>query len=151
MMAASGGHTPAPDGRRSTILLVEDNPDDAFLARIEFDDAGVRNDVVLVEDGEQTLRYLRGQHPFQDAPAPGLILLDLHLPKVDGHEVLTEIDGDPALRIAPIVVVSVPTELAWAEEQFGHLLAGVLPKPIQIGPLREVLATIDGLGTDFLV
>jgi CheY-like chemotaxis protein len=140
-----------PHEQLSTILLVEDNPDDAYLAMIEFEDAGVRNEVVLLEDGEQTLRYLRHEPPFDDAPTPGLVLLDLHLPKIDGHEVLQEIDGDPALQRIPIVVVSVPTELTWAQEQFGHLLSGVLPKPILIDPLREVLAAIDGLGAGFLV
>lgn len=140
-----------PHEQLSTILLVEDNPDDAYLAMIEFEDAGVRNEVVLLEDGEQTLRYLRGEAPYVGAPTPGLVLLDLHLPKIDGHEVLQEIDGDTGLQRIPIVVVSVPTELAWAQEQFGHLLSGVLPKPILIDPLREVLASIEGLGAGFLV
>jgi CheY-like chemotaxis protein len=140
-----------PHEQLSTILLVEDNPDDAYLAMIEFEDAGVRNEVVLLEDGEQTLRYLRREAPYTEAPTPGLVLLDLHLPKIDGHEVLQEIDGDRSLQRIPIVVVSVPTELTWAQEQFGHLLSGVLPKPILIDPLREVLASIDGLGATFLV
>jgi two-component system response regulator len=141
----------APDAAPSTIVLVEDNPDDAHLALIELDDAGVRNEIVLLDDGEQALRYLRAQDPFAGAPPPGLVLLDLHLPKLDGHEVLQAIDADADAPRVPIVVVSVPTELTWVQEEYGHLIAGVLPKPILIGPLRETLATIDGLGTGFLV
>jgi len=137
--------------RSSTILLVEDNPDDAFLATIEFEDAGVRNEVVHLEDGEQALAYLRKVEPYAEALTPGLVLLDLHLPRLDGHEVLTVIDGDAELRRIPIVVVSVPTELGWAQEQFGHLLAGVLSKPVLVDPLCAVLDAVEGLGADFLL
>jgi CheY-like chemotaxis protein len=134
----------------STIVLVEDNPDDAHLAMIEFEDAGVGNEVILLDDGEQVVRFLRREPPYADALEPGLVLLDLHLPKVDGHEVLQLVDRDDSLRHIPIIVVSVPTELTWVQEEFGHLVAGVLPKPILIGPLRELLASIDRLGESFL-
>jgi two-component system, response regulator len=135
----------------STIVLVEDNPDDAHLAMIEFEDAGVANEIVLLEDGEQIVRYLRRQGPYADAPTPGLILLDLHLPKIEGHEVLQLVDDDADLRQIPIIVVSVPTELTWVEEQFAHLVAGVLPKPILIDPLVELVSSIEALGPRFLV
>jgi CheY-like chemotaxis protein len=138
------------DVRSSTIVLVEDNPDDAHLTMIEFEDARVANEVVLLEDGEQAVHYLRREAPYADAGRPGLILLDLHLPKIDGHEVLQMVDGDDDLRTIPIIVVSVPTELTWVVEQFGHLIAGVLAKPILIDPLLELLASVEGLGASFL-
>lgn len=139
------------DPRSSVIVLVEDNPDDAHLAMIEFEDAGVANEVILLEDGEQIVRYLRRDPPYADAERPGLILLDLHLPKIDGHEVLQMVDDDPSLRTIPIIVVSVPTELTWVVEQFSHLVAGTLAKPILIDPLLDLLDSIDGLGRSFLV
>jgi CheY-like chemotaxis protein len=134
----------------STIVLVEDNPDDAHLALIEFEDAGVVNEIVVLEDGEQIVRYLRREGAYADAPRPGLVLLDLHLPKIDGHEVLQLVDADDDLRSIPIIVVSVPTELTWFVEQFSHLVAGVLPKPIMIEPLLELIESIEGLGESFL-
>ena len=143
--------SPAPTDPPSTILLVEDNPDDAFLAMIELEDAGVTNEIVLLDDGEQALRYLRAEPPYASATRPGLVLLDLHLPKIDGHEVLQQVDLDTALQRIPIVVVSVPTELVWAQEEFGHLISGVLPKPILIDPLLATLDGIDGLGSRFLL
>jgi CheY-like chemotaxis protein len=139
------------DPPSSTILLVEDNPDDAHLAMIEFEDAGVRNEIVLLDDGDQAVRYLRCTEPYTSATAPGLVLLDLHLPKIEGHEVVQLVHDDPALRAIPIVVVSVPTELTWVEEQFSHAIAGTLAKPILIEPLCEVLDAIDGLGRGFLL
>jgi CheY-like chemotaxis protein len=135
----------------STILLVEDNPDDANLAMIEFEDAGVRNEIVLLDDGDQAIRYLRGADPYLGAPRPGLVLLDLHLPKLEGHEVLQLVQADDGLRTIPIIVVSVPTELAWVEEQFSHAIAGTLAKPILVDPLLEVLDGVDALGQDFLL
>lgn len=141
---------PLLDVPPSSILLVEDNPDDSFLAMIEFEDAGVTNEVILLEDGEQAVRYLRRQPPFGDVDRPGLVLLDLHLPRLDGHEVLQDIDTDAELRTLPIIVVSVPTELTWVQAEFGHVISGVLPKPILIDPLCEVLDSIDGLGATFL-
>jgi CheY-like chemotaxis protein len=139
-----------PGASSSTIVLVEDNPDDVHLALIEFEDARVANEIIVLEDGEQIVRYLRREGPYADAPRPGLVLLDLHLPKIDGHEVLQLVDGDDDLRTIPIIVVSVPTELTWVVEQFSHVVAGVLPKPIMIGPLLDLMDSIDGLGRAFL-
>jgi CheY-like chemotaxis protein len=135
----------------STILLVEDNPDDANLAMIEFEDAGVRNEIVLLDDGDQAIRYLRCHPPYEEAGRPGLVLLDLHLPKLEGHEVLQLVQADAELCTIPIIVVSVPTELAWVQEQFGDAIAGTLAKPILVDPLGDVLAEIDALGRDFLL
>lgn len=140
----------APAAASSTIVVVEDNPDDALLLTIEFEDAGVRNPLVLLEDGEEALRFLRREAPHADAPAPGLVLLDLHLPRIDGHEVLRAVAAEPRLRTIPIIVVSVPTELTWAEAEFGDILAGVLPKPVEVAPLSEVLDETP-LGASFLL
>jgi CheY-like chemotaxis protein len=134
----------------TTIVVVEDNPDDAHLVRIEFEDAGVTNDLVVLDDGDAALRFLRRHEPFADAPTPGLVLLDLHLPRVDGHEVLEAIERDESLRAPPVVMMSVPTELAWVEEHYGHLVAGVLAKPISVEALTRTVATIDRLGPGFL-
>lgn len=133
------------------VLLVEDNPDDAHLLELEFEDAGIGNELVVVGDGDVALRYLRRAQPFQDAGIPGLVLLDLHLPKVDGHEVLEAVDSDPELGGIPIVVVSVPTELEWVSREYGHVIEGVLPKPVTIPDLTVLVAGIAGLGPSFLV
>lgn len=98
------------DHRRPiTILMADDDPDDRLLARDAFEEARMANDVRFVEDGEQLLDYLHRRGPWAEpgaAPRPGLILLDLNMPKKDGREALEEIKRDPALRRIPVVVLT---------------------------------------------
>lgn len=88
-----------------TILLVEDNADDAELVQLAFKRNNVTQTVVRVRDGVEALDYLMG-----DAPAPVLVLLDLHLPRVDGLEVLRRIRANPATRLQPVVLFTSSTE-----------------------------------------
>ncbi len=88
------------------ILLVEDNPADVLMARSAFEDFKITNILHVVEDGVQALEYLRGEGDFAGAPRPDLIMLDLNLPRKNGHEVLAEIKSDPVLRNIPIVVLT---------------------------------------------
>src|SRR5437763_13337861 len=91
-----------------TILLADDDADDRMLAKDALDESRVANELRFVEDGEQLLDYLYRRGPFADpkvSPRPGLILLDLNMPRKDGREALREIKSDPALRQIPIVVL----------------------------------------------
>jgi two-component system, response regulator len=92
-----------------TILVADDDPDDRALARDAFIEARVPNRIDFVEDGEELLAYLRHEGRYADArefPAPGLILLDLNMPRLGGREALAEIKSDPALRHIPVVVMT---------------------------------------------
>ena len=82
-------------GRPVEILMVEDDPDDASLTMETLQDGQLSNNVTLVEDGAEAITYLRQQGSFAEAVQPDLILLDLNLPKKNGHEVLAEIKNDP--------------------------------------------------------
>jgi CheY-like chemotaxis protein len=91
------------------ILLVEDNPDHAELTLKALKDGNVINEIAWVKDGEEALDFLFHRGRYADAtkaPRPGLILLDLRLPKVDGHEVLRRIKGDEDLRSIPVVMLT---------------------------------------------
>jgi CheY-like chemotaxis protein len=88
------------------ILLVEDSPADVDLTREALDDAKVHNRLHVVADGVEALAFLRRQDQYATAPRPGLILLDLNLPKKDGREVLAEIKDDPELRRIPVVILT---------------------------------------------
>jgi len=93
-----------------TILICDDDEDDRMLTQQALEQAHIANDLRFVEDGEDLLDYLnqRGKYAGENglAPRPGLILLDLNMPKVDGREALKVIKTDPALREIPVVVLS---------------------------------------------
>lgn len=93
-----------------TILICEDDEDDRMLTQQALEDAHVTNNVRFVEDGEQLLDYLhqRGEYAGETgkAPRPGLILLDLNMPKMDGREALKVIKADKTLHDIPIVVLT---------------------------------------------
>ena len=95
------------------ILLVEDNPDDVELTRLAFEEAGIANRLVVVHDGVQALDYLfaRAAHAGRDPQdLPGIVLLDLNLPKLDGREVLQAIRQAPATRTLPVIVLTTSVE-----------------------------------------
>lgn len=91
-----------------TILLADDDSDDRMLARDALAESRLANDLRFVQDGEELMDYLyrRNKYSNEEAPRPGLILLDLNMPKKDGREALREIKSDPNLRHIPIVVLT---------------------------------------------
>jgi CheY-like chemotaxis protein len=88
------------------ILLVEDNPGDVLLTTEMLKETKVSNVVNVVTNGEEALEYLRKKGRFFDAPTPDLVLLDLKLPKLNGHEVLAQMKEDLRLRCIPVVVLT---------------------------------------------
>lgn len=88
------------------ILLVEDNPGDVRLIVEGLRDAKMAKKLHVVGDGEEAIEFLRGQGRHTDAPRPDLVLLDLNLPRLEGHEVLAEIKSDPDLAMIPIIVLT---------------------------------------------
>lgn len=88
------------------ILLVEDNPGDRRLTFEALKEAKIGNELHAVNDGAAAMAFLRRQGEYVDAPRPGLVLLDLNLPKMDGREVLKEIKQDPGLKSIPVVILT---------------------------------------------
>jgi CheY-like chemotaxis protein len=96
-------------GRPIVILLADDDEEDRMLAANALEESRVVNDFRFVEDGEELLDYLYHRGRFSDpasSPTPGLILLDLNMPRKDGREALREIKADPDLRRIPVVVLT---------------------------------------------
>ncbi len=88
------------------ILIVEDNPGDIRLTIEALKDSKLKNNLHIVENGEDAIAFLKKQGKFQNSPRPDLILLDLNLPKKNGRDVLAEIKNDPKLRRIPVVVLT---------------------------------------------
>ena len=98
-------NSPTP-GQPIVILLVEDEPGDAYLTIEALKSAKIINSVHLVEDGVEAMAFLQREAPYRDAPRPDLILLDLNLPRKDGRQVLAEIKQNACLNSIPIVVLT---------------------------------------------
>ena len=88
------------------VLLVEDNPADVRYAQETLREFKLQNQLYVVGDGDEALRFLRKEGPHGSAQTPDMILLDITLPKMDGIEVMAEIRADPALRDLPTVVLA---------------------------------------------
>lgn len=95
--------------RAITILMADDDADDRMLAKDALEESRVANDLRFVEDGEELTDYLFRRGKFSDpaiSPRPGLILLDLNMPRKDGREALREIKAHPDLRHIPIIIMT---------------------------------------------
>lgn len=92
--------------KRKVILLVEDNPDDEKLILRVLQKSNISNEIVAARDGQEALDYLFGSKDKAERLTPTVILLDLHLPKVEGLEVLQRIRADPSTRRLPVVVLT---------------------------------------------
>jgi len=95
--------------RSITILMADDDEDDRLMTKEAFEEARLANELRFVEDGEELMDYLYRRGAYTDtaaSPRPGLILLDLNMPRKDGREALREIKADPDLKQIPIVVLT---------------------------------------------
>ena len=122
--------TPIAESRIAEILLVDDNEDDVYLTREAFDAASLRVNLHHVDNGEKCLQFLRKQGPYANVPSPDLILLDMHMPVMDGHEVLKEIVKDDKLRHLPVVVLTTSYEAADIQKMYGLRCSSYITKPV---------------------
>lgn len=120
-------------------LLVEDDLDQAELVRRAFHSSDLTNELIHVSDGELALRYLRKEEPYEDAETPGLMLLDLNLPKVDGHEVLESVRSDPSLTQIPIVILSTSKSDDDLTRAYNSRVNSYVVKPFDFAKLRELV------------
>jgi CheY-like chemotaxis protein len=128
-----------------TILMADDDEDDRDLTREALQNARLANEMRFCVDGQDLLDYLRREGHYADptieAPRPGIILLDLNMPKKDGREALAEIKSDQALRSIPVVVLTTSKD---EEDVFRTYDLGVnsfITKPITFAGLVEVMKT----------
>jgi CheY-like chemotaxis protein len=125
------------------VLLVEDDPGDVLMTREAFEHHKLRNVLHVVTDGEQALQFLRRTGNYADAPRPGLILLDLNLPRVDGLEVLAEIKADPVLRLIPVVVLTTSQAHEDVLRSYARHANAYVSKPVDFERFMEAIRQID--------
>ncbi|WIX84989.1 response regulator [Amycolatopsis sp. DG1A-15b] len=125
------------------ILLVEDDPGDVLMTREAFAHHKIRNPLHVAEDGVEALRFLKREEPFGAAPRPGLILLDLNLPRKDGRELLGEIKQDPGLRTIPVVVLTTSEAEEDILRSYELHANAYVTKPVDFEKFVEVVRKID--------
>ena len=127
------------------ILLVDDDADDRMLARDALAESRLANDLREVEDGEQLLDYLQRRGKYADpasSPRPGLILLDLNMPRKDGREALKDIKADPNLRHIPIVVLTTSKAEEDIYRTYNLGVSSFITKPVSFEGLVSVMRVL---------
>ena len=125
------------------ILLVEDDPGDVLMTQEALSDAKLVNNLHVVDNGEEALTFLRQQSPYEDAPRPGLILLDLNLPRVDGREVLAQIKADEGLRRIPVVVLTTSEAEEDILRSYDLHANAYVTKPVDFDSFVRVVRQVD--------
>ncbi len=128
-----------------TILMADDDADDRLMTREAFDEARLANDLRFVEDGEELMDYLNKKGKYAepaDAPRPGLILLDLNMPKKDGREALKEIKSDPNFKQIPIVVMTTSKAEQDIYSSYDLGVNSFITKPVSFEGMVFVITTL---------
>ncbi|MFO8007823.1 MAG: response regulator [Candidatus Brocadiia bacterium] len=137
---------PSEELRQVKVLLVEDDPDDVEITRRAFERGRIANPLYIVRDGEEALEFLQHTGRYEgcdgEAPRPGLILLDLNLPRVDGREVLRQIKQDAQLRRIPVVVLTTSSEDDDVMACYDDGANTYITKPVEFDKFIQAVITI---------
>ena len=124
------------------ILLVEDNPADVRLTQEALKNGKIQHEMYVARDGVEVISFLRRQDPFQKAPRPDLILLDLNLPRKDGREVLAEIKTDPDLMSIPVIILTTSQAEEDVLKTYDLHANGYIVKPVDLEQFFMVIRQI---------
>ena len=125
------------------ILLVEDNPSDVELVQEALSVWTIGANLSVVDDGEKAVRFIHRRPPYSDAPTPGLILLDLNLPKKNGLEVLHELKQDEKLAQIPVIVLTTSDREYDVKAAYAEHANCYLTKPLEIDAFIEKIRSIE--------
>ena len=120
------------------ILLVEDNEDDVIMTQEAFANVKISNDIHVAKDGMEALAYLYQKGAYENASHPGLILLDINLPKKNGLEVLEEIKSNPSLRHIPVIMLTTSDRDEDIHYSFSNGACSYLTKPVDFNDFVHV-------------
>lgn len=134
-----------PARKPLTILLADDDEDDRLLTTEAFKENRVANTVHCVENGEELLDYLHNRGKYTDreaSPRPGIILLDLNMPRMDGRESLARIKSDPNLRLIPVVILTTSKAEEDVLRSYDLGVNSFIIKPVSFDALVDVLRSV---------
>ena len=134
-----------PTPKPITILMADDDPDDRQLTREAFEEAKLANDLRFVEDGVELLDYLHRRGKYADpadSPRPGIILLDLNMPRKDGREALQELKSDPRFRAIRVIILTTSKAEEDILRTYNLSAASYITKPVTFESLVDVVKTL---------
>jgi CheY-like chemotaxis protein len=127
------------------ILIADDDAEDRMLIKEALDESRITNAIEFVENGEELMDYLHNRGKFTDKDryqTPGLILLDLNMPKKDGREALKEIKADDHLRVLPVVVLTTSKAEEDILRTYNLGVSSFITKPVTFSSLVDVMKTL---------
>jgi chemotaxis family two-component system response regulator Rcp1 len=125
------------------ILLVEDNEGDIVLTLEAFEEANVVNNISIVRNGELAIDFLLQRGEFENAKIPDLILLDINLPRINGHEVLKYIKSDPKLKHIPVVMLTTSSSEKEILASYQNYASSFISKPVDVNDFLKVVSEIE--------
>ena len=131
------------------ILIAEDDPDDRYLIASAFDESEFNHEIIFAKDGEELLKYMRAEVPYTHRKLPGLILLDLNMPRVDGRTALCQLKADVAFRHIPVVVLTTSTAEEDIRKSYDLGVSAYVPKPGSYNDLVDLIETLNQYWTRF--
>lgn len=140
-------------GKPFTILMADDDEDDRLLTKDALQESRVRNTLYCVEDGVELLEYLKREGKYADpesSPRPGLILLDLNMPRKDGREALKEIKADAELKNIPVVILTTSGQEEDKVKGYNLGAASYITKPVNFEGLVELMKALGKYWIEFV-
>ena len=131
------------DSKVIDVLLVEDDEGDVLMTREAFEYYKIRNRLHVVSDGEQALLFLHKTGPYADVPRPGLILLDVNLPRRSGLEVLAELKQDPDLLLIPVIMLTTSSAEEDIVRSYSLHANAFVTKPVDFEHFIDAIRQID--------
>jgi len=125
------------------ILLVEDNEGDILLTQEALDEGKIKNEISVVRDGWEAIQYLKQNDGYEDAAKPDLILLDINLPKLNGHQVLQEIKSTDELKHIPVVMLTTSSDEVDIMKSHQNHSNCYITKPVDIASFIEIISTLE--------
>lgn len=125
------------------ILLVEDNEGDIVLTTEAFEEGRITNSISVVKDGWEAIQYLEQNEGYEDVKKPDLVLLDINLPKINGHEVLKHIKSSEKLKQIPVVMLTTSSDEVDIKKSYDNFANCYITKPVEVDNFIHAISTIE--------
>jgi CheY-like chemotaxis protein len=135
--------TENPSTKPVEILLVEDDPGDILMTKEALEESKLLHTLTVLDNGEEAIRYLQNEPPYDQSPRPDLVLLDLNLPRLDGREVLSIVKANPSLRQIPFVVLTTSDAEDDVSRSYDLHANAYVTKPVDFEAFTRVVRQID--------